>query len=478
MRIGALALLLLALAAPARPDEPFLRLLPDDVAVTARLPGQKSLAAGAAGYRALLRALGREGTDPAEFFYGSATPGGLDPDRAPGLAIGASGGVVRYLPAKDKAVLSRALSGAVGRGALYREEGDWILLSEGGRGAGNAQGEALPEGEFALRLQNHPVLGALLHPLDRLDLSLEAAPAFLSFTGRFLPGEKGSTAEALLEPCGAGFEGLVDYLAPSLLLRVETGYAATALSAPIVSRVAAHARIADGKARTRLERLLREALSALDPKVGIAFGMEVKDGLASLVLLGKIAGGPPSPLLARIAASAAHAVDPAHLTAIESKGGLVSFGATVSAEAPSLEGLPRSLHAIFLGLGDPERPLEVTIRSTPEGWVAAGVGPRGALLAGDAVRRLAKGTGRSQGSELLRELRAKADGSGSEAAPGYALGIVLSGAAIEGMPDEDRAALRSWFGATESAVAPAHAALAAFRDGNALRLRGRALYAP
>jgi hypothetical protein len=462
------ALALLALLLPAAGDDAFLAFLPDDVVVTLRLPPQSALEADAESYRSLLGALGRSGS-PASLFYGSETPGGLDPARAPGLAIGASGGVVRYLPAKEKAILARALADAVGRGASYREEGDWVFLGEGGRGAGNARGEALPEGAMAIRVQGHRALGHLLHPLDRLEAGLRPTPNGFEFEGRLLAAANGSTADVLSEPLGSGGQGLVDCLAPTFFLRAEMALHPVALARPLATRIAAHAKLVDAKERAAVERLLREALTALDPATGVAIGLEFKAGQASLVLLGKEATGPPSPILNRIAQGGAQAVGPVRFASGETKPGVLPLLVWLAGEAEfAAEGLPDSFAALGAGLSDGDRPLDLCVRRSKEGWIAAGAGPRGALLAGDALRRATQGSARSASTEALRELRS---------GPGYVGGIVLAGAGLLEAAETDRAALRGWFGATESASAPAYVAVAAFAADRGLTLRGRVAWA-
>lgn len=447
------------------PPEEFLKFLPDDVTTTIRLPSLDLLERKRGECAALLTMLGVAG-DPAAALYGSATPGGMDRARAPGLALSPGGAWVRYLPSTDRATLTRAVGDLVAAGAVQRQEGDWLLLSLGGKGPGNAQGEALPPGDIGLRLHSHPLLASLCSPADRVDLGLTLGTGGCEIRGVFRPGADGVSRDAI-ERATAGEGGLIDYMHLSLALRMESTLPATVIAPFLSNWVAAHGGIGEAKERAILERLLREGLTALDPATGFGLGIELREGKASAVLVGRIAGGPASAILASLAGGGRHTFGALVLeSAVPEKNYFALRGLLPQGKA-NLEGVPECAFDFVAGLT--KDGLEFAVR-VQEGWVAAGIGPRGALLAGDTLRRIHEGSRGSEGGKAIQDLVRSEKGA-------YVLGVVITGAGFAQAPAGDRAALRSLSGAGESAVPPSMAALAGFAREGVVDLAGRIAYA-
>ncbi len=121
----------------------FLSYLPTQVPVVLRLPPADDLKAREKEFQALAKVLGWSEGSLDAFFFGVDAPEGLDPARPTGMAVAADGSWVRYLPAADKRLLSEAYRDRVAEGARYREEGDMVILSQGGEGPGTDEIGAL-----------------------------------------------------------------------------------------------------------------------------------------------------------------------------------------------------------------------------------------------------------------------------------------------------------------------------------------------
>ncbi len=448
---------------PAWPMDGFLRLLPEGPSLVARLPTADGASAEPLAHAALLRMLGR-----ARLFEAAEAPEGLDRARAPGFVLLAGGASARYLPAADLSLLNRSL-GALATRVAIREEGDWVVLEEGAaaRGKGGAAQDALPPGDLALRVHHHPLMHLFASPGDRLDLGLALADGGIEFQGRYVPGPEGDSAQSIREAV-AGMAGLVDLLPGSLSLRVETVLPPLALASFAARRVAVACGIGERGDRVLLERLLREALSGIDPSAGFAFGFEFKDGEATLVLLGLLGSGPPSPLLAQVRQGARWTAG-ALVVDRREVGDLTALALWVAGAAPSLAGVPETAWPLVGALCD-ERGLPLAY-AEQQGWFVFAAGPRADTLARTVRQRLAGETTRSDGGSALQAVRERGH-------PGeYLLGVVWGGQGAAGLAPADRAALAEWFGAGPGAAPPHYAAVAGFRDTTGVRLLGRLLYA-
>jgi len=449
-------------APPAWPIDGFLRLLPESPSVVVRLPTTKGRADSPLAHAALLRMLGLK--HPVEAFDG------LDAARAPGYAAFPGGASARYLPAADKSRLNRALSALATRVAI-REEGDWVVLEEGAppRAAKDvAGGDPLPPGDVAVRVLHHPLLQLFAYPGDRLDAGLALADGGIEIRGRFRPAPEGESAR-LIAAARPADGGLVDLLPGSLALRVETGLPATAFASFVATRLAVHCGVKEKTDRVLIERLLREALSGARSDGGFAFGLEILGGEASFVLLGRSGEGPPSPVLAKVRAghrwsAGAWVVDRREVS------DLTALSLWVAAADPALDGAPETAWPLIGALSD-ERGLPLAYGEV-EGWFVFAGGRRADTLARAVKQRLAGETTRSDGGSTLMAMRE----SGKAGKGDYLIGVVYGGQGATGLAPADRAVLPALFGATADAIPPHCAAIAGFRDGDSVSLRGRLLY--
>jgi hypothetical protein len=447
----------------------FQRFLPEETSVTLRLPPYAEVKERPTRFEVLLRALGRGDASPTRLFYGAEEPFGLAESRAPGLALTPDGAWVHYLPAEDKGRLNQALRDHAGK-AAFREEDEWVILSRGGKGPGRGEGGALPPGDLALRVRFHPLLDVLAYPGDTLELGITLGGGGLDIRGRLRPSEKSATRTAIQQarPCNGG---LIDFLPAGLAVRVETTLPAVNLSSFLTRRIASHCGLREDKDRILLERLLREVLTAVDPATELAFGLDLRDGETGFVAAGRIAGGPPSTILAKLRRSSRTEFGALILDAREAPRGVIGLAAWIADPRPALEGLPQSTWNLVGDLcGGEERGLLFAYAEEKE-WFILGAGRGADNLVRMVRRRLSTGSKRSFGSQVLRQVRERgADDSE------YLLGVVVVPPLLAGLPDTDRAALWATFGATGKAVEPRAIAVAGSRSENGLALEGRLLY--
>jgi hypothetical protein len=449
------------------PADEFLSHLPKGVALSMRLPSAAAVERRPAAFAALLRACGRDATSPHAVFHGVDRPEGIDPERGPGFAMTPTGGWVHYLPARNKGALNRALQSRSGEVSV-RELKRWIVLSQIGQGAGDFVEEgALPEGDLALRVREHPLLQLLGQTGDVLELGLRLGPGGLDLAGRVVPGGSGGTAAALAAARpGAG--GLIDYIPSGLALRVETTLPPTLLASFLTRRTVAQCGVETPDDRVLLERFLREVATGIDGDTGYAIGLDFKGGRASFVVVGAIGPGPPSPILAKLQRDERSSYGALVLDEREAPDGLIGWYAWVADAAPKLDGLPECTWGWINGLASEERGMPLAYARWRRWFIVAG-GPRADLLARAVRSKVARGPSRSRGSFALLDLRL--EGSGD-----YVLGAVVAAPGLDGLPPEDRKALAAMFFAGPSAQAPRAIALAGFRRDGALALTGLAGY--
>lgn len=452
---------------PARPPaDEFLDHLPPGVALTMRLPSAAALEQRPEAMAALLRACGHGSASPRSLFFAVDSPDGIDPDRSPGLALTAAGGWVHYLPARDKGALNRALQARAGKASL-RELDRWIVLSRVGHGAGEFREDALPAGDLALRVRNHPLLRLLGQTGDVLELGLRLGPGGIDLAGRLVPGGSGGTAAALARARpGAG--GLVDYIPSGLALRIETTLPPTLLATLLTRRLVLHCGVEAPEDRVLLERFLREVATGTDPDSGYALGLDFKDGKASFVVVGEVGPGRASPILEKLQRDGRSSYGALVLDRRDAPDGLLGWYAWVADAKPELEGLPECGWGWIDGLAREERGLLLAYARWQRWFVVAG-GPRADLLARAVRSRVARGASRSLGSFLLLDLRQRRRGD-------YVVGAVFAAAGLDGLPPADRRALGAMFHAGADAQAPRALAIAGFGAEGALVLTGRALY--
>lgn len=448
------------------PADEFLSHLPRGVAVSMRLPSAAAVERRPEAFSALLRACGRDRTSPRAVFFAVDRPEGIDPERGPGFALTSTGGWVHYLPARDKGALNSALQSRAGDVSV-RELNRWIVLSRIGQGAGDFKEGALPEGDLALRVREHPLLRLLGQTGDVLELGLRLGPGGLDLAGRVVPGGSGGTAAALAA-ARPGPGGLIDYIPSGLALRVETTLPPTLLASFLTRRTVAQCGVEAPDDRVLLERFLREVATGIDGDTGYALGLDFKGGRASFVVVGAIGPGPPSPILAKLQRDERSSYGALVLDEREAPDGLIGWYAWVADAAPKLDGLPECTWGWINGLASEERGMPLAYARWRRWFIVAG-GPRADLLARAVRSKVARGPNRSRGSFALLDLRL--EGSGD-----YVLGAVVAAAGLDGLPPEDRKALAAMFFAGPTAQAPRAIALAGFRRDGALALTGRAGY--
>ena len=454
---------------PARLEAPpldgFLQILPEGASVTMRLPSPRAVEAQPDAYAALIRALGWK-ESPQMVFFRTENGVGLATDRAPGLALTAGGARVHYLPAADKGALNQALR-PLPRTVALQEQNSWIVLSEGGKGVGNASEGPLPAGDIALRVRHNSLLASLAHAGDSLEVGLRLGGAGVEFEATLTPGANSPTREWLAQ-ARPDEGGLLEYLPSSLALRVETTLPTTFLSTAITRRLVRHTGVKDPADVVLVERFLREVMTGADPATGLALGIEFRDGRASVVALGRSATGPDSPILAKLRRDDRTSFGALVFDAREAPAGLRGWSVWVAQAEPNLDGCPECAWPAVGEIVDEEQGLSVAY-VTHDGWSILAAGPRADLLVRFVRSKVAYGANRSVGSFELLRMRERGSGD-------YVLGAVLAGQGLEGMPEEDRKALRALVGATPAAQAPASLAIAGFTDGQKLSLVGRARY--
>ncbi|MHC4667663.1 MAG: hypothetical protein ACYTFD_04585 [Planctomycetota bacterium] len=474
-------LLCLLLAAACGDDEPaappagqedapadgFLAHLPQGVSIAMRLPTLEALDEGPEVYRALLHALGRDEVSPRALFFAVEQPDGVDRRRAPGLALLSTGSWAHYLPAQDKAALNQALRPRAAE--LYvREVSRWIVLSRRVLGAGEVAEPPLPSGRMALRVRHHPLLSLLAQPGDTLELGLTLGGGGFDFHGRLRPGEAGDTS-ARLARTRAGAAGLLDHIPSSLAVRLETTLPPLLIASFLTRRLAYHGGLKQEADRVLIERFLREVLTGIDAEAGCAVGLEFRDGQTSLVVLGSLGPGPPSPILAKLRRDERSSFGALVLDRRDAPAGLLGWAAWVAEPEPRLEELPQCTWGWLDALSSEEKGLPLAYARWKGSFVVA-AGPRADLLARAVRSKLAWGGSRSLGSFELLNLRQR--GGDLD----YVLGAVLAGSGLDGLPPADRQLLAALFGARPAARAPQAVAIAGFRRDGELAIEGRARY--
>ncbi len=448
-------------------DAPFLSYLPTQVPVVLRLPAVDDLRAREKEFESLARVLGWSEGSLDAFFFDIEAQKGIDPARPAGMAVAADGSWVRYLPAADKRLLSEAYRDRVAEGARYREEGDMVILSQGGEGPGTDEIGALMAGDIGVHIRFHPLLGVLSHPTDTLDLGVTVEAGGLSLKGRLQPGAESPTNQAI-EAAVPARGGLIELLPVSMGLRVETTLPATIFDGLVARRIAVAAGIKEEADRIVLIRLLREALTAVDRESGIAFGVDFEKGKASFAVVGKIAAGPPSRVLNKMRKGGRHVFGSLVIDSEREDRmakGILGFYAWVAQAELNVKGLPESLWDCARVLCDSSHGLGLAY-TEHEGYFAFAAGEGADTLAQTIRRRLRGGPKRSRSAWMLHELR---QASGRE----YVLGIIASGPGMAGAAAADRAALERIFGASSGSGAPRAVAVAVFREGKTLELDGR-----
>ncbi|MHC4407881.1 MAG: hypothetical protein ACYS0F_02625 [Planctomycetota bacterium] len=441
----------------AWPVDGFLRLVPDNAAVTVRMPRSRS-----DGASALLACLGR--TDDATTLY---ELDGVDPERAAGLVAGTDGSWLQLLPAADKGRINAALRERAGRVAV-REETDWVVIGTGGAPA-PGEAEPLRTGDAALRVVHHPLLNAVAQAGDQLELGLTLLAGGIEASGRLLPGKASPTAEAI-QRAGGAIEGHLDLLPAWLALRVESTIPTTAYATYLARRIAQHASLAEGDMRDNLERFLREAATGLDPRGGLAFGFDLtKSNQASFVAVGRVAEGPASPILAKMRRDRQSTFGGLVLDAREMKSKrLLGFYAWIPQATPSATGLPGTVLPLLQALVQEDEGVLVTYAEA-DGYAVVAAGPRADALARAVRKRIAGGAKQSAGSRQLAILQERNGGE-------CILAAVVAGEQFTALVNSDADALRSMLGAAAGAVAPRLIAVAGFRAESRIDLAARVIY--
>ena len=449
----------------------FLAHLPQGASLIARLPSPERITADAASVQAFLRCFGHASGDPATLLYRSKDYAGIDRARSTGLVTVSGGGWIQYLPAADKGQLNAALRDLVTRYAL-REEERWISIASGSAVPGRKQGEPLPAGDVALRLTHHRLLDELTQPGDRLELGATLLGGGMELEGRLVPGNASPTAKAIAA-AGGEIAGSIDLLPASLAVRIESTLPSTIYATYLTRRIARHTGVAAGELRDNIERLLREAATGIDPRTGLAIGIDTHEGNVSIVAVGLVAAGTPSPVLAKLRQARRTTFGGLVLDARETGArGVHGFYAWIPQPEPRLDGLPESLLKPLANLLSDEIGLNVAY-SEAEGYAVVAAGPRADLLARKVRGRIVAGARGSQATYQLGVVRERGG-------PGCVFGAVVNGSALAGLVPTDRAALSALLGAGHDATAPKVIAIAAWPnadgDDGGLKLHGRVVY--
>ena len=469
-----LPLLLLACGdPPAQPQDPapdpwpvdgFLRALPGNASVVARLASADRVTSGDGAVAALLDCFGY--SDGATLMYATPDFAGIDRSRSAGFARGTDGSWLHFLPAADKGRINAALRARADRVAV-REEDDWIVI---GTGAAPAPGEAepLPRGDAALRVVHHPLLDAIAQPGDRLELGLTLLGGGFEAAGNLVPG-KGSPTADMIRRAGGALTGQLDLLPAWLAVRFESTIPTTAYATFLARRIALHTGLPEGDLRDNMERFLREATTGIEAKSGLAVGIDISKEGTSFIAVGRVAAGPASPVLAKLRRNRRTTFGGLVLDAREMKTRrMLGYYAWVPLAEPSETGLPRTALPMLGALVQEDEGVLVACTEV-EGYAVLAVGPRADKLARAARRRIAAGAKQSAGTRQSAILRERHGGE-------CILAAVIVPELFADMADSDAGALRSALGATTDANPPKLIALAGFRTGPQLALAARVIY--
>jgi hypothetical protein len=435
----------------------FLNLLPANTSITLRMPLPSQLAT----MSSLLTLTGHDTSAP------YLTANGLDPDRAGAISFGTDNSWVRYLPAKDKGAINAELREHADRMAV-REEGDWMVLGTGGAAKGSS--DPLPPGDIAIRVQNHALLDAIAQPGDRLELGITLRPGGLEAAGRLIPGDNSPTIEAVTKARGAVY-GRIDLLPAWMAIRIETTMPPTLLARSAARRIARHTGLEEGDLRDNIERFLREAATGIDPESGYAIGIDCKEGALSFAVVGRIADGPASPVLAKLLRDGRDSFGGLTLDEREVKGkSLRGYFAWVPQATANASGLPTTALALLGNLVDEDVAVPVTY-AEDDGIAVVTAGKASDSIARAILKRVRAGMQRSTASSQAASMRQEADGECVWIA-------AVSGRRLASLASADIAALRAIFHAGETASAPKLIVVAGFRreTGTGIGVRARVLY--
>jgi len=442
------------------PVDGFLRLVPENASIIARLP---RTATDETARTAALTMFGWAGDDAL-----LANLDGRDPERADGCVVTAAGTWLHFLPAADKGRMNAALRERADRLAV-REEADWLVIGTGGAPA-PGEAEPLRPGDAAVRVEHHALLNELAQPGDRLDIGVSLFGGGIDASGHLTPGKGSPTADAIAR-AGGPLEGHLDLLPAALSVRVESTIPTTAYATWLARRIALHTSLAEGELRDNIERFLREAATGIDAASGIAFGIDLTTPKApGFVAVGRIAAGPASPILAKLRRGRRESFGGLVLDVREVKQkGLLGWYAWVPQAVASDAGLPRTALPLLGALVSEDDGVPVAYAEA-EGYAILAAGARADLLASAVHRCVTGGATQSAGARQLAILRDRRDDGDC------ILAVVVAGNRFEGLAPSDAGALRSLLGATEKAVAPAHLVVAGFRAEAGLDLEARVIY--
>ena len=445
----------------APPPDGFLALLPDNASVTVRVPPPGALGA----FERLARAFGH-GTDAAYL-----VSSGLDPERAGCIVATADGRWMRCVPAADRGQVNAELRELAGRVAV-REAGEWTVLGTATEPAPEAAAP-LPAGDVALRVVHHPLLNAVAEPGDRLELGATLLPGGVT-RDRPPRSPRGRTTSPTADAFArAGDEvfGRIDLLPAWMAVRVETSIPPARLASNLARRIGRHAGLDAGDEVDNIERFLREAATALDASTGYAFGFDCKEGALRLAIVGRVADGPPSPVLARLSRD------------VQSEfGGLVvetretnsksrtGFHVWVPQAKPKTEGLPETAMGLFADLinGD----VAVTIaHGQTEGIAVLTAGRDADSLARAILRTVREGMSRSSGGSHLVDMKQKRE------AP-CVWSAIVAPRRLASLAASDRATLGAWLHAGDAPELPRVIAVGAFREPDGIGVEAVVVYGP
>jgi len=344
------------------------------------------------------------------------------------------------------------------------------VLGTGGAAAGTV--EPLPPGDLAIRVQHHALLDAIAQPGDRLELGITLHPRGLWAVGRLIPAVNSPTVEAVATARGAVF-GRIDLLPAWMAIRIETTMAPTLLARAAARRIARHTGLEEGDLRDNIERFLREAATAINPESGYAIGIDCKEGALTFAVVGHIAAGPASPVLAKLARDRRSSFGGLTLDGREVKGkSLRGFFAWVPQAKTNATGLPTTAVALLADLSDEDVSVPVTYAEA-EGVAVVTAGKNADSVARKILKRVRDGMRSSSATAQIAAMQER-EGDSSE----RIWGAAVSGRRLAGLASADIAALRAMFHCGEAATAPKLIVIAAFRRkaGATIGIRARVLY--